>query len=193
MEHATEYAPVRPLALGAPISHSPRGRWRALAALVGAAGLIAATAVAAYGSRDPVTGRRGVSGTWAVSTAAGQPLPATVVDTGLASPAGGPVSHLTIVVTGGTLRLTSEGTYTAQAAYTLTLDRDSQLVRPRAERGSYTLAGSTITFLSPAGRVVATGTLADGSLTLSGDLLDTPAIRRWCAGNACTARPSLSF
>ncbi len=190
MEHTTEYGPVHALALGGPISHRPRGRWRGLAAPAGAAALIVASTVTAYGSHDPAASRRNITGTYAVSTAAGLPLPATVLDTGLASPAGGPAARVTIVVTGGTVRLASDGTYTARAAYTLTLDGDTQTVRPPAERGTYVLFGSAISFLSPAGRIVATGTLADGSLTLSGDLLDTPAIRRWCAENACTARPS---
>ncbi len=189
MEHATDYGPVQRLVLGAPISHRPRGHWRVLAVLIGAAGLLVGSALAAYGSRDPSAARRDISGTYAVSTVAGGGLPATVVDTGLASPLGGPAAHLVIVVTGGTVRLTPEGTYTADLSYTMTLDGDTQAVRLPAETGSYRVAGPTLTFLSARGEVVTRGTLANGSLTVPGTLLGSAAIRRWCADDACTARP----
>ncbi len=189
MERTTRTSPAHPQFTVLRRPRRRRSPWRALGPLAGAAALVALTSLAAYGSHDPALARRNISGTYAVSSAAGLGLPATVVDTGLASPSGGDTAHLTIVVTRGDVTLTPSGTYSARLAYTVRLDGDEQVVEGPGRTGTYVVAGSAVTFRSAAGEVVATGTLSDGALAVSGDLLGADAIRRWCALSQCTARP----
>lgn len=189
MERSNGHSAARPPFQALRTPRRRRAPWQALGALAGAAALVAGTALAAYGSHDPTTARRSVSGTYAVSSAAGIGLPATVVDTGLASPSGGETAHLTVVITGGAVTLTPSGTYRAQLTYSVTLDGDEQTVALPAGIGTYTVAGSVVTLRSRTGDVVASGTLADGSLTLAGDPFGAAAMRRWCSQSVCTALP----
>ncbi len=193
MQRTIRLSPARPLLVRASRPRRRAHLGRALATLAGAcaltAVLVAVTTLAAYGSRDPAAARRSVSGTYAVTAAGGLALPATVLDTGIASPSGGAPAHVRILIGGGAVTLTPGGTYTSTVDYALTRDGDTQTVSSPGEHGTYTLAGSTVTFRGAGGHVVATGTVVDDALTVSGDLLGAGALRRWCASGAYRARP----
>ncbi len=158
---------------------------QALWGLTGAAALVAGTALSAYGKHEPVAAPRDISGTYALNTMAGAPVPAVLLDSTLTDPSGDR-TRLTIVVAGGRVTLTRHGSYTVRLRYQVSLDGHAEPVHVLTETGSYAATGAIVTFALPGGDVT-TGTISDGELDVTRDLLDTPALKRWYIGNSGAA------
>lgn len=161
------------------------GLRRALFSLAGAAAFVTATAVAANGGHDSATALRHITGTYAVSAVAGMPVPTTVLDTMLAGPSGGHPVHVAVVLTSAAVRLDPSGSYSVRVDYSRTVDGRVQPAETRVDAGTYDLSGSTLTFRSSDGAVVARGLLSDESLSVLGHLLGIEALARSCPEYGC--------
>ena len=188
MEDMTRTRSARPLSVARTRSGRP-ARTLGLRVLAGMALLVAASALAASGSgrslhAHPAGGA--ASGTYALNTLGGRPVPATARDTTIEDPWGRGSIHLAVVLTGGTVTLTSSGSYRVDAACLVELNGKAFSVQRCVDGGRYAVAGSVVTFTSSASGAVARGTLADGSLTVAADLLGTEAVMLRCLAGECT-------
>ncbi len=175
--------PVRPFLQRR--SRAGHGMRRALRGLAGAAALVAVTAVAAHGHHDATAVLRHISGTYAVSAVAGVPVPATVLDTMLADPSGGPAAHVAVLLTSARVRLDPAGTWSLRVDYGRTVNGRAQQPETRVDAGTYVVSGSTVTFRSADGAVMARGILADESLSVLGRLLDIRSLAHSCPEFGC--------
>ncbi len=160
-----------------------------LRVVAGMALLVAASALATSGSGRTLhahTAAPAISGSYALNTLGGRPVPATARDTTIADPWGRGSIHLAVLVTGGTVTLTPSGTYRVDAACRVELNGKLLSARRCTEAGRYVVAGSTVTFTSSVSDVVARGSVSDGSLTVSADLLGAEALMLNCLAGECT-------
>lgn len=134
----------------------------ALAAVLVAAGLVGAC------HADSVTGTGAIDGTYALRTVNAKTLPTTVYDS---ARAGGP--RLTVTITGGTMALSPDGSYTFALRYTFAIDSVAQPVAPLTDSGTFSRNGASLLFASFARSGSMSGTLAGGDLTMALDILDT--------------------
>ncbi len=160
-----------------------------LRVVAGIALLVAAAALAASGSGRTLhahTAAGAISGSYALNTLGGRPVPATARDTTIEDPWGRGSIHLAVLVTGGTVTLTPSGTYRVDAACRVELNGNLLSAQRCAEGGRYVVTGSTVTFTSSVSDVLARGTRSDGSLTVSADVLGAEALMLHCLAGECT-------
>lgn len=178
MSGSTRLVPAQPAATGAGGARGRNGMRAALRRLVAAAALVAGSALSAYGKHEPVAAPRDISGSYALNTMADAPVPAVLLDTTLIGP-GGRSTRLAVLVEGATVTLARSGGYTVELRYRLRVDERTEPVQALTFGGSYVVGGSTVTFTSATGEV-ATGSVSDGVLTVTKELLEMDAFRRWC-------------
>ncbi len=167
------------------------GKQRLLHGLRIAAGvtaLLAGSALLGFGggrTLHAAMAARDVSGTYALNTIAGKPVPATAVDTTVVDPWGRGATHLTIVLTGGKVTLTSLGTYHVDVSYAVTVNGRTAPAQHYEEAGTYAAHGSVVTFTSSMTDLATRGSLLDGSLTVPDDLLGREELKLRCLAGEC--------
>lgn len=134
--------------------------------------LAAAALISGACGGDKSTGPRSVAGVYTLQSVAGRGLPATIVDETVTDSVTGQQVRVVGVVTGGTVTLVQSGQYTAALGTTVSIAGQPASPQPVADAGTYAVSGTTITFTSTAGQGVTTGSISNGTITVSQDLVD---------------------
>ena len=115
---------------------------------------------------DKATGPQNVTGTYTLQTVNGVNPPSAVYQD----------TQQKVEVTDGTLNLNANNTWTGTLGgrftdFTVTPNDVIDFARQPLNGGTYTLNGSSLTLNDPTERLVFTGTVSNGTLTLNVDLL----------------------